>query len=186
MNHDDRSEDGHDLRLPIEFEAFFELHHQRYLDYARAQLSLCEPEQIQDLVEDVLAHLGADWKRVLQRANPTNYAWGALRFAVEHERRQRGEVLRLVEKAVFMAAASRATRPVFEALEDGLGVYDAISRLPERQYDALLLKQFLGYTTAQTADVMGISPPTVRALIHQARTRLRKHTLLAASESDEE
>ncbi|MGY0466944.1 RNA polymerase sigma factor (plasmid) [Kitasatospora sp. cg17-2] len=187
MNHDPAANGGDPpLLLPIEFDAFFELYHQRYLDYARAQLTLCEPAQIQDLVEDVLAHLGADWDGVLQRPGPTNYAWGMLRFAVEHERRQRGEVLKLVEKAVFMDAANRATRPVFEALEDGLGIYHAISALPERQYDALLFNRFLEYSTAETADVMGISPGTVRVLIHQAHSKLRQRTLLSASETDEE
>ncbi|MFB7382888.1 RNA polymerase sigma factor [Kitasatospora purpeofusca] len=190
MNHDVHGGEqaDHDDRplVSIEFDAFFEHYHQRYLDYARAQLTLSEPEQVQDLVEDVFAHLGADWDQVLTRPNPVGHAWGLLRFAVENERRRRGEVLMLVEQSVFMDAANRATRPVFEALEDGLGVYHAISRLPERQYDALLFNRFLEYSTADTAAVMGISPGTVRVLVHQAHSKLRKLTLLAAAESDEE
>lgn len=191
MNHDGHdadhaADDDHEPLVSIEFDAFFALFHQRYLDYARAQLTLSEPEQIQDLVEDVFAHLGADWDQVLTRPNPTGYAWGLLRFAVETERRQRGEVLMLVEQSVFMDAANRATRPVFEALEDGLGIYHAISCLPERQYDALLFNRFLEYSTADTAAVMGINPGTVRVLVHQAHSKLRKLTLLAVSESDEE
>ncbi|WP_280703505.1 sigma-70 family RNA polymerase sigma factor [Kitasatospora sp. GP82] len=85
-----------------------------------------------------------------------------------------------------MDAANRATRPVFEALGDGLGIYHAISRLPERQYDALLFNRFPEYSNADTAAVMGINPGTVRVLVHQAHSKLRKHTLLAVSESDEE
>ncbi|MCX4690640.1 hypothetical protein OG401_41210 [Kitasatospora purpeofusca] len=190
MNHDVHGGEqaDHDDRplVSIEFDAFFEHYHQRYLDYARAQLTLSEPDQVQDLVEDVFAHLGADWDQVLTRSNPVGHAWGLLRFAVENERRRRGEVLMLVEQSVFMDAANRATRPVFEALEDGLGVYHAISRLPERQYDALLFNRFLEYSTADTAAVMGINPGTVRVLVHQAHSKLRKLTLLAAAESDEE
>ncbi|MFF4384581.1 RNA polymerase sigma factor [Kitasatospora sp. NPDC001547] len=189
MNHHGHGHDGDDDHQPlvsIEFDAFFEHYHQRYLDYARAQLTLSEPEQIQDLVEDVFAHLGLRWDKVLAEPNPTGCAWGLLRVVVEHERRQRGEVLMLVEKALFMNAANQATRPVIAAMEDGLGIYHAISRLPERQYDALLYSRFLEYDTADIAAVMGISPSTVRVLIHQAHSKLRKQTLLAVSESDEE
>ncbi|MFJ8444034.1 sigma-70 family RNA polymerase sigma factor [Kitasatospora griseola] len=183
MNDNDPAEIFDDATplVSIEFDAFYEMYHQRYLDYARAQLSLSEPEQIQDLVEDVFAGLGMDWDRILQRPNPAGYAWGVLRYMVEQEHRQRGEVLQLVEKAVFMDAASSATRPVFEALEDGLGILQGISRLPARQYDALLLTRFMKYSTAQAGDVMGIKPSTVRVLVHQVRVKLDKKTLNSAS-----
>ncbi|MFE0457805.1 sigma-70 family RNA polymerase sigma factor [Kitasatospora sp. NPDC058965] len=178
--------EGGGEELPLPFQAFFMLHHQAYLDYARAQLSLSEDEQITELVEDVFTELAYRWEEVMTSQDPAAYAWRMLRFIVEEERRHRGEALVLIERAVFMVAANRVTRPVFDALEDGLGIYREIARLPERQYDALLFNQILGYSTAQTAAVMGIKASTVRVLVHQVHEKFRRHHPLAAAPDLEE
>ncbi|MEU3495320.1 sigma factor-like helix-turn-helix DNA-binding protein [Kitasatospora cineracea] len=188
MNHDNTAGTVFDDAIPlvtIEFDAFFELYHQRYLDYARAQLTLSEPEDVQEVVETVFAGLGEDWERILQHPNPAAHAWGALRYLVEVEHRRRGEVLHLVEKAVFVEAERNLFRSMFGALEDNLGLLNAFKHLPARQYDALLLTGFLKYSAVQAGDVMGISPMTVRALVHQARARFDKNVLHAAAPATE-
>ncbi|MFJ1796839.1 sigma-70 family RNA polymerase sigma factor [Kitasatospora griseola] len=165
----------------IAFDAFFEMYHQRYLDYARAQLTLNEPHDIQELVETVFAGLAEDWDRILRRPNPNAHAWGALRFMVDYEHRRRGEVLHLVEKAAFLEAERNDFRSRFGALEDNLGILQGLKQLSARQYDALLLTRFLKYTADQAGDVMGINAKTVRTLVHQARARLATSVLHAAA-----
>ncbi|MER8188657.1 sigma-70 family RNA polymerase sigma factor [Kitasatospora sp. NPDC094015] len=184
MNHDNTTGtvfDGAQPLVSIEFDAFYELYHQRYLDYARAQLTLNEPEDIQELVETVFVNLGEDWDRILQRPNPAAHAWGALRYVVDHEHRHRGEVLKLVERAVFVEAERNTVRSMFGALEDNLGILQALKQLPARQYDALLLTKFLNYTAEQAGDVMGVNAKTIRALVHQARARLTPNLLHVAA-----
>ncbi|MFE6555159.1 hypothetical protein ACFVHS_43350 [Streptomyces sp. NPDC057746] len=52
-------------------------------------------------------------------------------------------------------------------LEDGLGLYAAMARLPERQFDVMVLQFALGFTTKRTALVMAVCEATVP--LHPAR-----------------
>ncbi|WP_308251465.1 RNA polymerase sigma factor [Streptomyces albireticuli] len=47
-----------------------------------------------------------------------------------------------------------------------------MTRLPERQYDVIVLRYVLGYPTSRVAEIMGISPATVRSHVRGARRRL--------------
>ncbi|MEU2062416.1 sigma-70 family RNA polymerase sigma factor [Streptomyces sp. NPDC013455] len=59
---------------------------------------------------------------------------------------------------------------VKETYQDILG---AIGRLSERQRQAMVLVHIADCSTAEAAADMGVSPSTVRNLIHQARARLK-------------
>jgi predicted transcriptional regulator len=49
----------------------------------------------------------------------------------------------------------------------------ATAKLPERQREALALRELLGLSHAQISEVMGIEPPAVAPLLARARLRLR-------------
>ncbi|MET7912012.1 sigma-70 family RNA polymerase sigma factor [Streptomyces avermitilis] len=53
------------------------------------------------------------------------------------------------------------------------GIMEAIGHLSERQRQALVLVHIANCTTAEAAGDMGVSPSTVRNLIHQARAQLK-------------
>ncbi|ARZ72611.1 sigma-70 family RNA polymerase sigma factor [Streptomyces sp. HU2014] len=76
-----------------------------------------------------------------------------------------------METAAF-AAVMDATRSRLQILESRLGLYTAITRLPERQYDVIVLRFVLGYPAERVAEIMGISPATVRSHTCGARRRL--------------
>ncbi|ARZ66683.1 hypothetical protein SMD11_1018 [Streptomyces albireticuli] len=76
-----------------------------------------------------------------------------------------------METAAFTAVRD-ATRTRLQALESRLGLYAAITRLPERQYDVIVLRYILGYPATRVAEIMGISPATVRSHARGARRRL--------------
>lgn len=50
----------------------------------------------------------------------------------------------------------------------------AIARLPERQREALVLKQYQGFKYTEIAAVMGLSVSAVQMLLHRATAALRK------------
>lgn len=52
-------------------------------------------------------------------------------------------------------------------------VRTAVAELPRRQRTALAYRYYAGFDVAETATAMGCAPGTVRALTHQAMTKLR-------------
>ena len=52
-------------------------------------------------------------------------------------------------------------------------LWDMILRLPEREKTALYLHYYLGYSTGETAGLMGKNPATVRSWLFRARRKLK-------------
>ncbi len=47
--------------------------------------------------------------------------------------------------------------------------------LPERQYQAIVLKHICGWRVAEIADVLGCTPPAVAGLLQHGLKRMREH-----------
>ncbi|RKN69916.1 sigma-70 family RNA polymerase sigma factor [Streptomyces klenkii] len=177
--------------LPADFVAFFSLLHRPYLRYAHLQLD-SEPDA-EWVVEEVFSQLALAWGEVRRHPNPAAYALAALKEKITKllAARRRGATA-LVETAAFAAVreASRARLEVLDVLESRLGVYGAINRLPDRQYDVVLLRYVLGYPAHRVAAIMGITPATVRSHVRGARRRLAHDLEIAwtpeAPEGEEE
>ncbi|MFF3949148.1 RNA polymerase sigma factor [Streptomyces sp. NPDC001902] len=171
--------------LPDTFTAFYCLHHKAYLRYAHLQLdSRPAAEQV---VEDVFVQLATMWPHVLKQPNVDSYAWAALKEEVARRLEIQGRAPALVETAAFEQIRRRSRR-TFAVLESSLGLYTAIARLPERQYDVIVLRFVLGYPMRQVAELMGITYGTVRSHVRGARRRLARDLGIdwAAEEMNEE
>ncbi|MFE9445902.1 RNA polymerase sigma factor [Streptomyces sp. NPDC006602] len=152
--------------LPTTFVAFYSRQHKAYLRYAHVQLD--SREGAEQVVEDVFVQLART--HVLQQPNVDAYAWAALKEEVVRRLEIQGRTLALVETAAF-AAVRHASRSRFTVLESKLGLYTAIARLPERQYDVILLCFVLGHPMRRVAELMGISYGTVRPRFLSAPVR---------------
>jgi RNA polymerase sigma-70 factor (ECF subfamily) len=53
-----------------------------------------------------------------------------------------------------------------------MGLYAAMARLPERQFDVMVLQYALGFSTMKTALVMGVCGATVRSTRRAVKRRL--------------
>ncbi|MEU6114495.1 sigma-70 family RNA polymerase sigma factor [Streptomyces sp. NPDC047117] len=168
--------------LPLDFTAFFMQHHRAYLRYACLQLD--EEREAETVVEDVFAELAADWSEVLRQPNVPAYAMAALKEAIA-QRMPKHKRQPFVASAAF-AAARKASRAQLNILESQLGLYAAIARLPERQYDVIVLRFVLGYNPKQVAHIMGVTYATVRSHISGARRRLARELRIAWEEPQEE
>ena len=62
-------------------------------------------------------------------------------------------------------------------------VQEALARLPERQRQALVLKQFQEMSYQEIADAMGSTVPSVQMLLHRAMTALRRDLAYRRDES---
>jgi len=62
-------------------------------------------------------------------------------------------------------------------------VQQALTQLPERQREALILSHFEGYSQSEAASVMGVSVEALESLLSRARRSLRQRWLIGENES---
>lgn len=161
--------------LPTAFWAFHNLYHRPYLEYAHIQLG--DERSAGELVHATFMDLALNWPDMMEDANHEAYAWALLRERIADELRLQGRVPATVETAVFARvnrAALESVRDQLADMESALGLYAAISRLPERQFDVMVLLYVLGYPTEQTAHILGVTPATVRSQARHAKRKLAK------------
>ncbi|MDH6124855.1 sigma-70 family RNA polymerase sigma factor [Kitasatospora sp. GP82] len=168
------------LRGNLTFSAFHEHHCRLWLRYTHTQVG--NRAAAQSVVDDACADLLENWDHVLEQESVPGYAWTVLREHVHSWLDKRGIQPALVGTASFQAAIRKLlvheTRDEFAAIESGLGLYSAISGLPDRQYDVIVLRYVLQLSAAETADQLGIEEATVRSHVRHARRALAKELCL--------
>ncbi|GAB2894378.1 RNA polymerase sigma factor [Streptomyces mayteni] len=158
--------------LPADFRAFHQMYRPAYVRWA--ELHLGGRDEAEEAVDHTFEQLAAEWGEVLKVDSPAGYAWTLLKQRTVDSARSRGRRPVVMDTAAFETVALRdAVDPVGE-LAESLGVYQAIRELPERQHDVIVLRYCIGYDTAATADILGISEPGVRSTARYARHRLKE------------
>ncbi|MFF3546835.1 RNA polymerase sigma factor [Streptomyces platensis] len=158
--------------LPADFRAFHQLYRARYVRWA--EIHLGSRADAEEAVDRAFEQLAIDWAQVLRQPVPEAYAWKVVKNRTIDIARARGRRPSVVEVATFETRAlHRAVDPIGE-LEESLSIYQAIAQLPERQFDVIVLRYCLGYDTAETTDVMGITVAGVRSTARYARRRLKQ------------
>jgi RNA polymerase sigma-70 factor (ECF subfamily) len=171
---------GRELTVPVPQlpEAFWAFHRQYYRGYRRyAHVHLGDRHTAGHLVHQVFMHLALNWARLMEEANPAASAWALLKESVAGELQRQGRRPAMTETAVLqrvMRSVLESSRQEFAVIESALGLYPAIARLPERQFDVMVLRHVLGYSTATTARIMGVTDATVRSHRHLARRKLAR------------
>ncbi|MEO3752526.1 sigma-70 family RNA polymerase sigma factor [Streptomyces sp. B6B3] len=158
--------------LPADFRAFHQLYRPAYVRWA--ELYLGARADAEEAVDRAFEQLAADWRQVLRLDSPAGYAWTILKHRTIDAARARGRRPVVTDTAVFEThALHTAVDPIGE-LEESLCIYQAIRELPERQHDVIVLRYCIGYSTVETADILGISVPGVRSTARYARHRLKE------------
>lgn len=167
---------GDRRRLMLSFDAFDASHHRLWLRYAHTQAG--SRDAAHRIVEDACRHLLAHWEHALRQQSLTEYAWTVLKEHVAHWLGERGLRPQLAETAAFHTAVRKALlhelRDEFAVLEGEIGLYAAIERLPERQYDVVVLRYVLGCSEEEVAGYLGFETATVRSHIRFAKRRLAR------------
>ena len=107
-----------------------------------------------------LAYGWEHWERVQEMPNPAGYLWGVGR---SHARRIRPPTLIYPESSVEQM-------PMVEP-----GLPSGLARLPERQRIAVVLVHGLGWTYADTANLLGVSRSTIQTNAERGLAKLKKH-----------
>ncbi|MFE2637775.1 sigma-70 family RNA polymerase sigma factor [Streptomyces scopuliridis] len=190
------SPDGTDHRLALTFDAFDARHHTLWLRYAHTQVG--SRAAAETVVDATCARLLGHWPHVLTQESVARYAWALLKEEVawwldDHDREPA-----LVDTAAFHAAVRKLLdhenhenhkkqekHDQFDVLQREIRLYGAISRLPERQYDVVVLRYVLQVPDEEVAEYMGIEVATVRSHVRHARRRLARHLDVRETETEE-
>ncbi|MFF0451450.1 RNA polymerase sigma factor [Streptomyces sp. NPDC004609] len=161
-------------RLTLTFDAFHDFHRKLWMRYAHTQVG--SRSAAETVVDAACARLRKGWEHALAQDSVPRYAWTVLKEEVHLWLDERNLEPLLVDTAAFRTAVKKLLlhelRDEFAVLSGEIGLYAAIARLPERQYDVITLRFVLGRREEDVADYLGIELATVRSHIRHARRRL--------------
>ncbi|MEE1940823.1 sigma-70 family RNA polymerase sigma factor [Streptomyces sp. TRM 70361] len=171
-------------RMALTFDAFHERHHGLWLRYARTQVGLRAGAEA--VVDATCSHLLHNWPHALAQESVSAYAWSVLKERIQDWLDEHGREPALAETASFDAVCRGRLLPElrdeFEVLESGMSLYSAITRLPERQHDIIVLRYVLGCTDEEVAEHLGTVRATVRSQARQAKRKLAARMNLRGGE----
>lgn len=133
----------------------------------------------EELAQEALARAWERWPAVSRMASPEAWTFRtAMNLANSGFRRRR------IERRVLARAVGRETVDP----DDGtaVAVRAAVRALPPRQRAVIVARWFLGYGVAETAELLGCAPGTVKSTTHQALARLRESGLADADADAED
>lgn len=137
-----------------------------------AQSLLLRAEEAEDVVHDLLEHFWRDRDRLTVRRDAVSFVMTSVRNRCFDRLRQREAVRR--RRETVATTAERATTRDADAWEARELVRRAMVRLPERQREALHLKDIEGFPTREVAEILGCDEAQVRVLLSRARCGLRE------------
>lgn len=128
---------------------------------------LCGERQVaEELAQEALVRAWQHWSTIAQ---PRAWTYRCA-FNLARSRLRRLKAERRATRRWHAGAAMAATDPDTAV---AVAVRAAVAALPQRQRQAIVSRYFADLSVAQTADIMGCAPGTVKALTHQAIASLR-------------
>ncbi|GAA2673077.1 hypothetical protein GCM10009864_49630 [Streptomyces lunalinharesii] len=159
--------------MALTFQAFLATHARKWLAYA--YLHTGSEDAARDVTSAAYGRLSQMWPHALRQASVEAYAWSLLKEQVMewlYDRRQPIALTGTAAFAVVTHALLRECQQQFAMLESQLGLYAAISRLPERQCDVIVLRHVVGYRDGEIAALLGVDEVTVRSYASRGKRKL--------------
>ncbi|KJY44970.1 ECF subfamily protein RNA polymerase sigma-24 subunit [Streptomyces sp. NRRL S-444] len=155
--------------------SYWAFHANRRPSYMRfAYLQLGSDTAAEDAVDATFDSIMNEWLRMLHMDRLDAYAWTILKQRLVDRQQRRRTWPEPMDISAFEAALKEAHSDQYEVLTDTIRFYSAVSRLAERQRDAVLLRYGLQCTPREAASVMGVDEATVRSQLGQAHRRLAR------------
>lgn len=126
----------------------------------------------EDLVAEVFA---VAWRRLedLPVGNETRlWLFGTARLILQNQWRTKRRQRHLYERLRRAVSEDSNAQPA--GAVDNTEIGDAMSRLPDRDREVLLLAAWEGLSSQEIAAVLDVAPETARKRLQRARNRLRK------------
>ncbi|MFD9406829.1 sigma-70 family RNA polymerase sigma factor [Streptomyces sp. NPDC059989] len=158
--------------------SYWAFHANRRPAYMRfAYLQLGSDAAAEEAVDATFDSIMGEWLKMLHMDRLDAYAWTVLKHSIidrQHRRHPWQQHPEPMDISAFEAALKEAHADQYEVLTDTIRFYSAVSRLAERQRDAVLLRYGLQCTPGEAAAVMGVDEATVRSYLGQAHRRLAR------------
>jgi RNA polymerase sigma-70 factor (sigma-E family) len=157
----------HDTSRDAAFTEYVEGQRVRLVRAARL-LTAGDDAAAEDLVQAMLTRLYLHWSKVSRADDPVAYGYRSLTNTFLDEKRRahrRREVVTEVTPDVAGPTADTETRRL---------VLEALEGLPPRQRAVVVLRHFLQYDVAATAEVLGCTEGTVKSQNAKALAHLRE------------
>jgi RNA polymerase sigma-70 factor (ECF subfamily) len=171
MNDEVREEQGRGsateapLPLPLEFEAHYLSHVEAFLEYAL--FFLRTNEAAEKAVHRVFLEILRHWDTLLAEPDLQQQTWSIMRRTV-------------------IAETLGNFRNELLAMDSGIGLYPALGKLPQRQFDVVVLRYIVKYDREHISWYMGITPSTVDYHCRKAKERLEAVYRRATTKKQEE
>jgi len=163
-----RSDAGVDADAAIDFDAFYRREIRSVVGLA---YTLCgSRSDAEELAQTAFADAFRDWERIGRMEKPGAWVRRAVaNRAVSRRRRTANEALTLVR----LGSRLRDAEPAEPALTvESAAFFAEVRKLPARQAQVVALHYWEDYSVAEIADVLDVSPGTVKTNLHRARLRL--------------
>jgi RNA polymerase sigma factor (sigma-70 family) len=147
------------------FEAFFEAE-SRVL-FRRLCVITGNGHEAEEIMQDAFLALWERWDRVAGVDDPTGYLYRTAMNVF----RKRYRRTRLALRRSFVAAEE--IEP-FAGIDERQDLISALASISPRQRAALVLTDILGYSSEETAKILGVKAATVRGLASRGREALRQ------------
>jgi RNA polymerase sigma factor (sigma-70 family) len=118
------------------------------------------PELGLDAAAEAVAYGWQHWERVGTMSNPAGYLYRVGQSAARHE---------FARRDIFMPRATAPDTPDFDP-----GLVPALQSLTEHQRVAVVMVHGYGWSQAEVAEVLSVTPSTVRTHIARALTHLKQ------------
>ncbi len=131
-----------------------------------------DPDVAEEVMQDALVRASRSWKTFQGRAQ---FSTWLIRIVTNTFRdRLRGSLR--AEALPEEMPDKEAVDPASHMIADDVGeaVALAVASLPVRQREVLVLRTYEGLSTAEVADLVGLSEQNVRTNLHHARAALRR------------
>jgi RNA polymerase sigma-70 factor (ECF subfamily) len=149
---------------PLGFESFFEEHRSKV--FGAMCLVTGNRQEAEEITQDAFLRLWERWDRVAEMEDPTGFLFKTAMNVFRNRARRASIVARrslgIVDQGDDLAA-----------VEDRDEVVRAIRLLTAHQRAALVLTGYLGFTSEEAAQVLGVRASTVRALAAKGRATAR-------------
>jgi RNA polymerase sigma-70 factor (sigma-E family) len=154
------SSSGADISAGL-ISALFRQHHG---DLVRLALLLVgDQPTAEDIVQDVYASVHARWTKLPAHGSELSYVRASVLNRCRSVLRQRGVARRVSAKFRTVDEAFASAEHEVLLSEDRRQVLQALTRLPYRRREVLVLRYYLDLSEAEIAEVLGISPGTVKS-----------------------